>query len=118
MARRKTALGYRGECSDRPVGIEPQRGDYRGRCHAVGKRVGHLRTHLEVRAANDDDVGPTRLQELCQRSCRGRARPQDRSEVPGMLREQRSEEHTSGLQSLMRISYAVFCLKRKTKTKN
>src|SRR3546814_3086497 len=34
--------------------------------------------------------------------------------------QQRSEEHTSELQSLMRISYAVFCLKKKiinTKTK-
>src|SRR3546814_5889531 len=30
-------------------------------------------------------------------------------------RELRSEEHTSELQSLMRISYAVFCLKKKTK---
>src|SRR3546814_3632022 len=30
----------------------------------------------------------------------------------------RSEEHTSELQSLMRISYAVFCLKKKTKTTN
>src|SRR3546814_7295677 len=29
----------------------------------------------------------------------------------------RSEEHTSELQSLMRISYAVFCLKKKTKAK-
>src|SRR3546814_7275876 len=29
--------------------------------------------------------------------------------------EMRSEEHTSELQSLMRISYAVFCLKKKTK---
>src|SRR3546814_13620479 len=28
----------------------------------------------------------------------------------------RSEEHTSGLQSLMRISYAVFCLKKNTHT--
>src|SRR3546814_10775746 len=28
----------------------------------------------------------------------------------------RSEEHTSELQSLMRISYAVFCLKKKTHT--
>src|SRR3546814_1039243 len=28
----------------------------------------------------------------------------------------RSEEHTSELQSLMRISYAVFCLKKKTKS--
>src|SRR3546814_5206062 len=30
----------------------------------------------------------------------------------------RSEEHTSELQSLMRISYAVFCLKKKTKYKH
>src|SRR3546814_1837485 len=30
----------------------------------------------------------------------------------------RSEEHTSELQSLMRISYAVFCLKKKKTTKN
>src|SRR3546814_1788234 len=32
-------------------------------------------------------------------------------------RELRSEEHTSELQSLMRISYAVFCLKKKKKHK-
>src|SRR3546814_8613959 len=31
--------------------------------------------------------------------------------------ERRSEEHTSELQSLMRISYAVFCLKKKIKNK-
>src|SRR3546814_2180543 len=31
-------------------------------------------------------------------------------------RPRRSEEHTSELQSLMRISYAVFCLKKKTYT--
>src|SRR3546814_1107859 len=30
----------------------------------------------------------------------------------------RSEEHTSELQSLMRISYAVFCLKKKTPTQH
>src|SRR3546814_6318844 len=34
----------------------------------------------------------------------------------GSLAVQRSEEHTSELQSLMRISYAVFCLKKKKKT--
>src|SRR3546814_10556348 len=33
------------------------------------------------------------------------------------LAPSRSEEHTSELQSLMRISYAVFCLKKKQKTK-
>src|SRR3546814_9379177 len=32
-------------------------------------------------------------------------------------RDRRSEEHTSELQSLMRISYAVFCLKKKKKHK-
>src|SRR3546814_3908090 len=31
-----------------------------------------------------------------------------------MFRDNRSEEHTSELQSLMRNSYAVFCLKKKT----
>src|SRR3546814_9721321 len=34
--------------------------------------------------------------------------------APGTRGEPRSEEHTSELQSLMRISYAVFCLKTKT----
>src|SRR3546814_2370096 len=36
---------------------------------------------------------------------------------PGRTKE-RSEEHTSELQSLMRISYAVFCLKKKTQNPN
>src|SRR3546814_7183159 len=37
---------------------------------------------------------------------------------PGPGGTARSEEHTSELQSLMRISYAVFCLKKKTTTNN
>src|SRR3546814_5441163 len=38
------------------------------------------------------------------------------AKVPARLKQDidRSEEHTSELQSLMRISYAVFCLKKKT----
>src|SRR3546814_1087266 len=44
------------------------------------------------------------------------ARP-DGSRVWRCERRGRSEEHTSELQSLMRISYAVFCLKKKKKTK-
>src|SRR3546814_7468173 len=51
--------------------------------------------------------------------------PQSRSKAPARRhhagppqprRYRRSEEHTSELQSLMRISYAVFCLKKKNKT--
>src|SRR3546814_2112701 len=36
----------------------------------------------------------------------------------GFAAKGRSEEHTSELQSLMRISYAVFCLKKKNKQQN
>src|SRR3546814_3022545 len=43
-----------------------------------------------------------------------RAGSSSHSIPPSSLR-QRSEEHTSELQSLMRISYAVFCLKKKKK---
>src|SRR3546814_7851874 len=38
-------------------------------------------------------------------------------ELLRILGNVRSEEHTSELQSLMRISYAVFCLKKKNRTK-
>src|SRR3546814_3283345 len=38
--------------------------------------------------------------------------------LPERLGPSRSEEHTSELQSLMRISYAVFCLKQKKNTTN
>src|SRR3546814_2757273 len=41
--------------------------------------------------------------------------------LPGLAKAEgqyRSEEHTSELQSLMRISYAVFCLKKKKKNKH
>src|SRR3546814_3697092 len=36
--------------------------------------------------------------------------------IQSPTRSMRSEEHTSELQSLMRISYAVFCLKKKNKS--
>src|SRR3546814_10174157 len=40
-----------------------------------------------------------------------------RNDFADELSARRSEEHTSELQSLMRISYAVFCLKKKKNTK-
>src|SRR3546814_3231137 len=46
-----------------------------------------------------------------ERGRRLRVQVDDRSDLAGL----RSEEHTSELQSLMRISYAVFCLKKKHK---
>src|SRR3546814_8313057 len=44
-------------------------------------------------------------------------RPRLRADQQALIRGSRSEEHTSELQSLMRISYAVFCLKKKTTNK-
>src|SRR3546814_9265431 len=49
--------------------------------------------------------------------CDGRAsvlQPVDLRQRQQKRQDSRSEEHTSELQSLMRISYAVFCLKKKT----
>src|SRR3546814_3577053 len=40
-----------------------------------------------------------------------------RASLQRIVAKLRSEEHTSELQSLMRISYAVFCLKKKKKEK-
>src|SRR3546814_10307161 len=66
------------------------------------------------------------LRPVCRRAARrgrsplpslraGRARPDaPPAPWPSACRLPRSEEHTSELQSLMRISYAVFCLKKKT----
>src|SRR3546814_9378522 len=46
------------------------------------------------------------------------SRPPEEPELDERLTAYRSEEHTSELQSLMRISYAVFCLKKKTQEQN
>src|SRR3546814_1506193 len=51
---------------------------------------------------------------LVSRLCEKRLENDISVRVDGPLDHGRSEEHTSELQSLMRISYAVFCLKKKT----
>src|SRR3546814_7755789 len=48
----------------------------------------------------------------------GRARRAHHRHRRRLRQSHRSEEHTSELQSLMRISYAVFCLKKKKHTQN
>src|SRR3546814_10453770 len=71
-----------------------------------------------------DGIGVARFQPtvLCDQcnSADGAAKrrlklPNNFSFSPAEIARFRSEEHTSELQSLMRISYAVFCLKKKTK---
>src|SRR3546814_2069212 len=52
-----------------------------------------------------------------ERACGRRGVVEDDLGATAQANHRRSEEHTSELQSLMRISYAVFCLKKKKKTK-
>src|SRR3546814_7318054 len=54
-----------------------------------------------------------RRQSIARQTARTRAQSIEVKQVPSRSGV-RSEEHTSELQSLMRISYAVFCLKKKT----
>src|SRR3546814_3307716 len=72
----------------------------------IGRTVGEARAHLldvgpDIAPPRDGMVGRVRNR------FRGLALVKDRV-------HDRSEEHTSELQSLMRISYAVFCLKKQT----
>src|SRR3546814_1634744 len=80
-------------------------------------RKGHGRSELRGAAASTRPWWPSTTPrptpvflEVCQM---GKRAPIYRTRRGGLLG--RSEEHTSELQSLMRISYAVFCLKKKTK---
>src|SRR3546814_2427445 len=57
-------------------------------------------------------VSPLTLKPMAAGDALDRALAVEASRAVGLLR---SEEHTSELQSLMRISYAVFCLKKKKK---
>src|SRR3546814_1042915 len=58
----------------------------------IGKRVSKMQEYRRMRASGEFDAMPKK---------------------EALLLSRRSEEHTSELQSLMRISYAVFCLKKK-----
>src|SRR3546814_3328521 len=66
-----------------------------------------------------EDAGCLRLVEPLDARRRIKASRDQRFQMLGNRRKHlRSEEHTSELQSLMRISYAVFCLKKKKKQNN
>src|SRR3546814_8452027 len=74
-----------------------------GRPVPVAGDATDLRLRRRVRAAGADRAAGDR---------------RDRQRRGFALEAARSEEHTSELQSLMRISYAVFCLKKKKKKDN
>src|SRR3546814_3915213 len=69
---------------------------------------------VEIPGVSTTNFLKTAVNEL--RKARGEE-PLDAVQFLKLMKEKRSEEHTSELQSLMRISYAVFCLKKKKKKK-
>src|SRR3546814_4517512 len=78
--------------------------------HDTGKLQAHLRGRLHAQRNNAAATAAVHISR--------RQSFRSRMPLPGEpSRRLRSEEHTSELQSLMRISYAVFCLKKKNKSK-
>src|SRR3546814_9701730 len=90
---------------------------------AVAAARSRLRAAFAARAGGEGSPGrrPNGVRSVSVRHGEDRRILLPRPDTPGLHgdrragRRARSEEHTSELQSLMRISYAVFCLKKKKK---
>src|SRR3546814_7156059 len=86
----------------------------------LDQSVTRARSLIEQHLDNPDDPLPLQQAYVELHQVRGTA-AMIRCFGAAMLAEEmtaRSEEHTSELQSLMRISYAVFCLKKKNQTQH
>src|SRR3546814_10941002 len=96
----------------RPDTLVPYTTLFRSRRRCV-RRARRLRLYVRQRLRRRQPGGPVRAAQ--DHDLRRASEPA--GEVRGgrvsLLKLVRSEEHTSELQSLMRISYAVFCLKKK-----
>src|SRR3546814_8965502 len=99
-------------------------GDNHPRDEGVSDELSCFHHNPTIRNSRKLPEGPTRIRSAPSRLGARRRVPNLRPRSPLWVRLRstagRSEEHTSELQSLMRISYAVFCLKKKiyTTTKN
>src|SRR3546814_7369093 len=120
---------HRRYCSDR---ADPSEGYYAAVADrdgvVAGTAVDHRAHGVAVAAEHDEVVAGAAVQAVATAATRqgvvaiatdqgvGRRVAAEQQETAiGFGRTVRSEEHTSELQSLMRISYAVFCLKKKNK---
>src|SRR3546814_3888207 len=117
----RMAPGVQRDEQPEDLGVDPGVGALLGGLGAAGEGAGEVEVagHLElppqhrpaeaardVEAVQRDDAAVVGIDEEQARI------------VAALGHRERSEEHTSELQSLMRISYAVFCLKKKTKVHN
>src|SRR3546814_2911632 len=111
-------MSYRATQADRPVQphlmnmarLSPPRAPCDKSPVAPNHFIGRL--HISQRIENRRDVMRFNKMLVVGTSAVGLCLPT--SGVLAQTQQPRSEEHTSELQSLMRISYAVFCLKKKT----
>src|SRR3546814_2837398 len=118
-AARAPAEGFRHAVGDRKgqragmAGGQGDEGDRPARVAADGAHHHRKTGVVEAEGGGDTDQAPQGI-ELPQRLHKPhQADAETASERPAGQHLGRSEEHTSELQSLMRISYAVFCLKKK-----
>src|SRR3546814_7198250 len=81
-----------------------------GRGGVAGEHIDDVEDAQRVEAAEDDGHEKRRAD---QRQGDAEEDPDRPGTVDARRLVERSEEHTSELQSLMRISYAVFCMKKK-----
>src|SRR3546814_3889742 len=100
---------------DLPASPRPRSGDRPRRPPA---QAVSLSSALARGSGRDEVSSHARLRSGASRHTRAAvARHEPSGAAAGEGAGDRSEEHTSELQSLMRISYAVFCLKKKKKNK-
>src|SRR3546814_2351315 len=108
------------------AGLQPQRVAAAEHAHLVGRQRARVVAFADRGPALEhigERVVPFRQRVLPHRACverdvevqriGGRLRDRPAHAAAAAVVDFRSEEHTSELQSLMRISYAVFCLKKK-----
>src|SRR3546814_4708828 len=92
----------------RPIDRFLRRGRWLGKFQRLGDACRGTDEHLEsqIQHAGTRPAGTSRDDRLPY----SQRKVVRRDDLAGIFRQLRSEEHTSELQSLMRISYAVFCL--------
>src|SRR3546814_6683685 len=99
-----------------PLSADPSRTQAGGVSACQAKRFQAARLSASIASsATPSYLGSSRTNSPLGSNLRGvsRSAPSPSSLNAPILGSLRSEEHTSELQSLMRISYAVFCLKKK-----
>src|SRR3546814_7127739 len=119
MALDRKLARMAGQARDRP--IEPRFGGHIGE-QIVDRRRADRAEHRRAVIGSEREITHEKLRSGYGRRSKKRRKIGERSAKGGgaavRRADPRSEEHTSELQSLMRTSYAVFCLKKKTHTRH